>query len=118
MAIPRVISKQRDKKAARKQFDMSISLTTRKCIERLDRVSSLRDASRRWAENQIGRLRLWAATLGVFAPRRHSLEHRLRLNEDMAELLALMMYGLCDTIDSYILLGLYHQPGHVYRTSR
>jgi hypothetical protein len=88
---------------------MSLSLATRMCIESLDRVSSSRNPSRTWANYQIGRLNLWATSLGVFSQGRYSTEHYLRLNDDMTEMLRLIMNGLHDTIDSYTSLGMVHR---------
>lgn len=84
---------------------MAIPRVTQKCIGDLGHVASLQGDSQTWAENQAARLNIWASTLGVFSRGRHSLEYRLRLNEDMAEMLLQILAGLSDAIVSYIEMG-------------
>jgi len=84
---------------------MAIPGGTQKCIDGLARLASVQDGPRTWAENQAARLNIWASTLGVFSHGRHSLEYRLRLNEDMSEMLVQILDGLSDTIVSHTHLG-------------
>lgn len=73
---------------------MSASDYTRDSIEVLRRLSSLDDPLCIWAQNQQARLNLWADTLGVFAHSHLSLAHRLRLNEEVRDILVLLLKEL------------------------
>ncbi|KAE8141517.1 hypothetical protein BDV38DRAFT_278873 [Aspergillus pseudotamarii] len=49
-------------------------------------------------EDQLGRFSIWASNIGAFAPRRASLDHRLRLAPDVQRLVR----GLLQTLNDHI----------------
>lgn len=47
-----------------------------------------------WCETQLFRLRSWCAVLGVFAPSHVSLDHRLRYNLELQELISRLLQSI------------------------
>lgn len=78
---------------------------TRQCIALFGRVRSDRtlDAQTKAdVENQVGRFKIWAGTIGVFASGRASTDARLRNDEDVKELMIDLLLRLRRAIDAFL----------------
>ncbi|KAI9788770.1 MAG: hypothetical protein M1816_006551 [Peltula sp. TS41687] len=81
---------------------MSIFQVARQCAIRLGRgrPTGPSDAQVRISlENQLGRLKIWAGNLGVFAPGTASADYRLRNDEEIREIMVQMLTRLKKYID-------------------
>lgn len=84
---------------------MSIASATRACVRVLDRLACSDESIQEWAEDQTARLNLWAASLGVFADGRRSVEYRLRLNSDVCDVLVQILVALKDNLETHEVLS-------------
>ena len=69
----------------------TIAATARDCVVSLDRCLSaahlvLPAQTSTLIEDQLGRFSIWVANMGVFAPGRSSMDHRLREAPDVLRL--------------------------------
>jgi hypothetical protein len=56
-------------------------------------------------EDQVGRFSIWASSIGAFAPRRASLDHRLRMASDVQRLVGGLLQTLNDHLQSCELIS-------------
>lgn len=77
----------------------------RQCIALFARACSdgtLDARTRADAENQLGRFKIWAGTIGIFAARRVSADARLRDDEDVKEMMIDLLLRLKRAIDAFL----------------
>lgn len=78
---------------------------TRQCVALFGRACSDRtlDASTRAdIENQLGRFKIWAGTIGVFAAGKASTDARLRDDEDVKDMMIDLLLRLRRAIDAFL----------------
>ena len=99
----------------------TIAATARECIVSLDHClrraySVLAPQNSTLIEDQLGRLSIWAANMGVFAPGRASMDHRLREAPDVLRIVVALLSlvksrtGDCECLATGILL----HPGNAW----
>ncbi|KAL2843939.1 hypothetical protein BJY01DRAFT_215324 [Aspergillus pseudoustus] len=88
----------------------SIAQTASACLEALNRCLKLEHNTRgdstvhSYFEDQIGRFSIWSSSIGAFAPRRASLDYRLRMVPDVQRLVR----GLLQTLNDHLQAHLSH----------
>lgn len=78
---------------------------TRQCVALFGRACSddtLDARTRADTENQLGRFKIWAGTIGVFAAGRASTDARLRNDEDVKEMMIDILLRLRRAIDAFL----------------
>ncbi|KAL2844258.1 hypothetical protein BJX68DRAFT_269784 [Aspergillus pseudodeflectus] len=87
---------------------VSIAETARACLDAfqhcLEHTKQHNPRSHSSLEDQLGRFSIWASSIGAFAPRRASLDHRLRMASDVQRL----VYGLLQTLNEHLRAYLSH----------
>ena len=87
------------------QTSKSVLVTARQCAALFRRAlsgQSLGEKTRIDLENQLGRFKIWAGNIGVFAAGNASIDFRLRNDQDVKEVIVQMLLRLWRTIDQLI----------------
>ncbi|KAL9116855.1 MAG: hypothetical protein Q9187_006613 [Circinaria calcarea] len=87
------------------QISKSVLSIARQCAALFGRAlssQSLGKQTRIDLENQLGRFKIWAGNIGVFAARSASLDYRLRNDQDIKEIMVQMLTRLWRTIEQLI----------------
>ena len=87
------------------QISKSVLSIARQCAALFGRAlssQSLGKQTRIDLENQLGRFKIWAGNIGVFAARSASLDYRLRNDEDVKEIMVQMLTRLWRTIEQLV----------------
>ncbi|KAL9034094.1 MAG: hypothetical protein Q9214_007205, partial [Letrouitia sp. 1 TL-2023] len=79
---------------------------TRQCVTLFGRTyadHTVDARTRADVENQLGRLKIWAGSIGVFAAGKASTDFRLRNDEDVKELLIDILFRLKRAINGFLI---------------
>ncbi|KAL4881690.1 hypothetical protein BJY04DRAFT_56397 [Aspergillus karnatakaensis] len=89
-----------------RQGDATIAKTAGACLQAINRCleqsQALNQRQQSLLEDQRGRFSIWASNTGAFAPRRASLDHRLRMAPDVQRLVRGLLQALNDHLDGYL----------------
>jgi hypothetical protein len=83
----------------------SVQLVARRCGNQFATLAGREDFSRDvrdWAGSQAARMRIWTATLGVFARGRMSIAYRLRLNVPVTSMILQLLEGIEHCLDTLV----------------